>query len=200
MKDTVLEGRLRQIEKEEKARRVRAAVILSKRKPKSIRSRTEVMQRMMRRMKQASHALKREAQRPITQGLELRKWKARHVSFNIMMETVGNSVLRCSITILRSRRCRADEYGRPIGSWWVYMEESRVFTCRPCYDGKLARPSCGYGDQSRSRHPAREDLVIHLNTHDTQTRSDSDMERHARMFGDQSGSPPMLLEDARRPI
>ena len=65
MKDTVLEGRLRQIEKEEKARRVRAAVILSKRKPKSIRSRTEVMRQMMRQMKQASHALKREAQRPM---------------------------------------------------------------------------------------------------------------------------------------
>ena len=26
------------------------------------------------------------------------------------------------------------------------------------------------------------------------------MEGHARMFGDQPGSPPMLLEDARRPI
>ena len=65
MKNPVLEGRLRQIESEEKVRRVRAAVILSKRKPKSTRSRAEVIQRMMRRMKQADYAQKREAQRPM---------------------------------------------------------------------------------------------------------------------------------------
>ena len=65
MKNPVLEGRLRQIESEEKVWRVGAAVILSKRKLKSICSRTEVIRRMMRRMKQADYAQKQEAQRPM---------------------------------------------------------------------------------------------------------------------------------------
>lgn len=65
MKDPVLEGKLQEIETQEKQRRVRAAVILSRRKSNGKRSRKAVMRRMMQHARQLGYAMRREACRPM---------------------------------------------------------------------------------------------------------------------------------------